>query len=169
MPNAAPPRRKNTGRGWPIAMAAILLAGIGSNIAFVVLATSDPAAAVEPDYYRKALAWDEEMAQQQRNITLGWSAQAVLHLGAHGQPGRLEVIVADSMGKPLVGAGVNASVMHNARAAAVQRVALMAEGSGHYAAGISAERPGVWEVRIAVERDAQRFTARERIQAVPEQ
>jgi hypothetical protein len=58
-------------------------------------------------------------------------------------------------------------VMHNARAAAVQQVTLQEEGRGRYTASVAADRPGVWEIRLSVERDTQHFTARERIQAVP--
>ena len=162
MPNA-----QSRGRVWPFAIAGILLAGIASNVAFVVLASSDPAAAVEPDYYRKGVAWDEEMAQQRRNIALGWSAHAALFLGAHGSAGRLELTLADSLGRPLTGAAVQALVMHNARAAAVQSVALHDEGAGRYSARVAAERPGLWEVRLSVQRSSRRFTARERIQAAP--
>ncbi|MGH7696814.1 MAG: FixH family protein [Gemmatimonadaceae bacterium] len=163
MPNAP---SRGRGRAWPFAMAGILLAGIASNAAFVVLASSDPAAAVEPDYYRKAVAWDQEMAQDQRNIALGWSAHAALYPGAKGTVGRLELTLADSLGRPLSGATVRALVMHNARAAAVQTVTLRDAGAGHYTAFVSADRPGLWEIRLSVERNSQRFTARERIQVV---
>lgn len=154
-------------RAWPIAIVAILLAGLASNVGFVVLASSDPAAAVEPDYYQKALAWDGEMAQQERNIALGWSAHAALMLNAGGQPGRLELTVADRSGRPLSGATVTALVMHNARASAAQHVALHEDAAGRYSAKLAADRPGVWEIRLSVERNAQHYTARERVQAVP--
>jgi nitrogen fixation protein FixH len=161
------PNVKKRGRAWPLGIAAILLAGIASNVAFVFLATSDPAAAVEPDYYRKAIAWDQEMQQQERNIALGWSTHSALRLGSKGADGRLELELADSVGQPLSGAAVTALVMHNARAAAVQQVTLQEEGRGRYTASVAADRPGVWEIRLSVERDTQHFTARERIQAVP--
>jgi nitrogen fixation protein FixH len=153
------------GRAWPFAIAGILVAGIASNVVFAVLAASDPAAAVEPDYYRKAIAWDEEMAQQERNVALGWTVHAALHLGTNGAPGRLELTIADNKGDPLRGAAVSALVMHNARAAAVDSVTLRAVGEGRYAASVNAERPGIWEVRLDVRRELQHFTARERIQA----
>ncbi|MEW5915769.1 MAG: FixH family protein [Gemmatimonadota bacterium] len=162
MPNA-----KTRGRAWPFAIAGILIAGIASNVGFIVLATSDPAAAIEPDYYRKAVAWDEEMAQQERNLALGWSTHSVLHLGANNTPGRLELELADRSGQPLIGATVTASVMHNARAAAIQTVMLRDTGNGRYVASVEARRPGVWEVRLSVEKASQRFTARERLQAAP--
>jgi nitrogen fixation protein FixH len=161
------PNVQSRGHAWPVAITAILLAGIASNVAFVILASSDPAAAVEPDYYRKAVAWDQEMAQQERNIALGWSAHAALYPGTHGNTGRLELTLADSLGKPLPGAKVQALVMHNARAAAVQTVLLHDEGAGRYTARVAADRPGLWEVRLSVERNSLRFTARERIQVAP--
>ena len=79
------PNVHQRGRAWPIAIAGILFAGIASNVGFAILASSDPAAAVEPDYYRKAVAWDQEMAQEERNIALGWSAHSALILGSHAR------------------------------------------------------------------------------------
>lgn len=155
------------GRAWPFAIAGILLAGVGANVGLIVLASSDPSAAIEPDYYRKALAWDAEMAQQQRNIALGWSVHSVLQLGREGADGLLELTLADSSGKPLTGADVTALVMHNARAAAVQSVALRETEKGTYTAQVAAQRPGLWEIRVSVQREAQVFTARERLQAQP--
>lgn len=155
------------GRAWPVAIAGILLAGVGVNIGLIVLASSDPSAAIEPDYYRKALAWDQEMAQQERNIALGWSVHTALRLGTRRTLGRLELTLVDGLGRPLTGAAVSALVMHNARASFVESVALREVGDGRYAASVNAERPGVWEVRLSVQRDAQRFTARERLQARP--
>lgn len=161
------PNVKTRGRAWPFAIAGILVAGIASNVGFVIVATSDPAAAIEPEYYRKALAWDQEMAQQERNIALGWSAHAALRLGTAAVPARLELQLADSTGHPLLGAAVTALVMHNARAADVRSVTLREEGKGRYAASFAADRPGVWEIRLDVEKDSRRFTARERVQAAP--
>ena len=155
------------GRAWPFAIAGILLAGVGANVGLIILAASDPSAAVEQDYYRKALAWDAEMAQQQRNIALGWSVHSALQLGKEGADGSLELTLVDGAGKPLTGADVTALVMHNARAAAVQSVSLRDMGDGRYTARVAARRPGLWEIRISVQREAQIFTARERLQAQP--
>lgn len=155
------------GRAWPFAIAGILLAGVAANVALIVVAASDPAAAIEPDYYRKAVAWDDEMAQQERNNQLAWSVHSVLHLGERGSRGRLELTLVDGAGRPLAGAAVTALVMHNARAADVRSLSLQEIGGGRYAASIDADRPGVWEVRVSVQRDGRRFTARERVEAAP--
>ena len=55
---------------------ALLVAWAGANIAFVVITSRDASFAVEPNYYAKALAWDQTMAQQARNEALGWSVSA---------------------------------------------------------------------------------------------
>ena len=73
----------------------------------------------------------------------------------------------DGAGRPLAGAAVTALVMHNARAADVRSLSLQEIGDGRYAASIDADRPGVWEVRVSVQRDGRRFTARERVEAEP--
>ena len=49
------------GMGWPIGIVAILLAGVVGNLAVIVITKDDPSFSVEPDYYRKAVDWDERM------------------------------------------------------------------------------------------------------------
>ena len=51
------------GLWWPIAVAAILATTVAANIWVMMIANDDPSFAIEPDYYRKALAWDTTLAQ----------------------------------------------------------------------------------------------------------
>jgi nitrogen fixation protein FixH len=137
---------------------ALLAASAGANIALVVITSRDTSFAVEPNYYAKALAWDQTMAQQARSEALGWS------LGLRVDPadarGRKTVTVrlADRAGAPIEGAEVAVEVFHNARASRILSAALSPEGQG-YVAVMPIDRPGLWEFRLRVTRGPEVFVA----------
>ncbi|MCC6317896.1 MAG: FixH family protein [Gemmatimonadaceae bacterium] len=156
---AAQPTRSALARyGWPAGIATVLGLTVAGNVWMMAVAGSDPAFAVEPDYYRKAVTWDAHMAQARANAALGWSAQARLELAQPGAPGRIAVTLRDRVGSMIAGASVRVEAMHNARASRRLEVALGARAPGEYSAAIDADRPGEWEVRISAEAGAQRFT-----------
>ena len=156
------------GRGWywPVGLAALLIGSAGANIALVFLTSRDASFAVEPDYYAKALAWDETMAQQARNEALGWSIG--VRVEPTGDRGSMTVAarLTDRAGAPLEGARVTIEARHNARANRVLTAALEPRGAG-YAAAMPLARPGFWEFRVRVTRGPDVFTAT-LMQDVPE-
>ena len=58
-PSSSSPSRRRAAWRWP----AILLALLGGHaaicVAMIVVATNDPSFAVEPEYYTRALDWDD--------------------------------------------------------------------------------------------------------------
>jgi nitrogen fixation protein FixH len=148
-----------------VAVALALAASAGSNIWVMFVAKADPAFAVEPDYYAKAVGWDARMAQERRNTALGWQATAALTLARPGIPGRIAVHLVDGAGHAITGATVSIEAMHNARASQRYEAALTPDGDGDYASALDAHRPGAWEVRLAATRGDERFTRILRIDA----
>ena len=149
---------RSRGWYWPVGLAALLVGSAGANIALVFVTSRDASFAVEPDYYAKALAWDETMAQQARNEALGWSLG--LRLEPTGERGRMTVAVrlTDGAGAPLPGARIAIETLHNARASRVLAAVLEARGLD-YAAAMPLARPGLWEFRVRVTRGPDVFTA----------
>lgn len=144
---------------WPLAVIALLGLGVGSNVALLVVATSDRSFAVEPDYYTKALAWDRTRQQQRRSAALGWSASVVAKPLA-STPGRTELIVQlhDGTGGPVSGAELRIEAFHNARAADRRHWTLFETAEpGAYRLTVPDLRVGLWELRITANRGAERF------------
>jgi nitrogen fixation protein FixH len=129
-----------------------------ANVALIVITSRDASFAVEPDYYAKALAWDETMAQQARNEALGWSL--VIAVEPTGERGRMAVVVglSDGAGAPLPGARIEIEALHNARASRVLTAVLEPRGPD-YATVMQLSRPGLWEFRVRVTRGPEVFTA----------
>ncbi len=155
------------GMQWPIGIALVLALTVASNVWMAIVASSDEAFAVEPDYYRKAVHFDDEMALRAESARLGWSVQPELQLTTPSAPGALTVVVRDAAGAPVNGATVELLAMHNARAARQLTATLTASGDGRYASPLAAERPGEWELRLTVTRGSDRFATRARVHAAP--
>ena len=151
------------GAGWPIGITAILGATVAANLVMMRVANNDPAFAVEPDYYRKAVFFDSTMAQTRRNRDLGWTAQTVADSIVPGRPTRLRVVLRDEIAQPVLGAQVAATVLFNARANDLTTATLRDEGAGVYTATLPINTPGEWEVRVNATRDTSHFPSSTRI------
>lgn len=93
-------------RVWP----GIIFVLFGVNfliVAVTVIGANRTASPIEPDYYTKALHWDQTQAQAQRNKSLGWSVTPSLRPGPDGKP-RLFLTVLDGAGSPMRAASVKA-------------------------------------------------------------
>ena len=146
------------GGWWPLAITGVLAATVGANIWVMVIARDDPSFAIEPDYYRKALAWDTTMAQAEHNAALGW--RLTPSLGPVARDGRALITarLTDSTGAIIRDALVRVSALPVARAMDVQEVTLVVDGQGDYAASVDARRAGQWELRFDAVVGDNRFT-----------
>lgn len=151
---------------WPVGITAILCSTIAANLFVMRLANDDPAFAVEPDYYRKAVLYDSTMAQERRNLALGWRTVAHLDpIGSKAETG-IRIVLHDSVGQPLTGARVALMARFNARANDTLTAVLTEQVAGTYAARLPIRTPGEWEIRIDAIRDHARFSVTRRITAV---
>jgi nitrogen fixation protein FixH len=153
------------GMQWPIGIAVILALTVISNVWLAVIASRDEAFAVEPDYYQKAVRFDDEMALRAESARLGWRVVPRLRLGTPASAGSLTATVTDSSGAPVQGAQVEVLAMHNARASRQLTATLAEAGNGAYSAPLDAQRPGEWELRFTITRGSERFAVRERVDA----
>jgi hypothetical protein len=154
------------GSWWPIAVVAILTLTVGANFAVYYVANSDQGIAIEPDYYRKAVAWDSTMAQARDNVAIGWRVTPTLAAFTQRDGAGLSVMLTDSTGAAISGATVKVSAFYNARAGIVTDTTLAA-GAGDYEGRLPVHHGGVWELRFDVRRGAIHFTATSRVEAVP--
>lgn len=145
-------------RYWPVAVIGLAAVVLGANFFLVYLAVSDPSFAVEPDYYQKALNWDEHRSQQQSNLDLGWNFKFNLALD-RGPDGALELraILLDRQGVPIDDARITVETFHNAMSGYPLEAHLVSSGQGAYSADLPIRRPGLWEFRFVVDRDGEHF------------
>jgi len=144
---------------WIAIVAALATVVVGANLILAWVAVSDPSFAVEEDYYRKAMAWDEKRAQDRHNEALGWTLDFDL-AERHAPDGTLELTarLRDATGSAVAGASVSVEAFHNARASRVLRADLHDDGAGVHSAPLAIYRPGLWEFRFEARRGGERFT-----------
>jgi nitrogen fixation protein FixH len=140
-------------RLWPLALVAVLSMTVVANIWLLWAANDDQHLAFEPDYYRKALAWDSTMAQSDRNAELGWRATARFEHGGH-----LTVALADAAGRPLAGAVVTAEVIPIAHADRIGSMSLAETAAGAFGVEVPLVYTGLHEIRLRAVRGGDRFT-----------
>jgi len=146
------------GAWWPIGITTVLATTVAANIWVMQIASDDPSFAIEPDYYKKAVAWDSTLAQERRDSILGWRLTPELRVVAETGKARLSATLTDSTGVPISGAIVKVSALPVARANEVHEVTLTAAGAGEYAAQLDSRREGRWELRFDVRSGSTRFT-----------
>jgi len=150
------------GMGWPIGIVAILAATVVGNIAVIVVTRDDPSFAVEPDYYRKAVAWDSTQARIAKSDALEWTVSAAISADATGAD-VLTLSLVDQTGAAVHDARVTGTLLHVARANDVQTVVFTETPTGQYAATVPMTRRGMWELRMAAVRNAEQFQQTVRI------
>ncbi len=150
---------------WP-AIIVLLLGGFGGGtIVLARIASSDPHAAIEPDYYKKAVAWDSTMAQERRNAALAWRVEPALPAIGVARTTELAMRVLDASGAPVTGASVHVEAMAVSQADSAVRATLSEGSAGQYAAPVAIRQAGLWELRVSVVRGADKFTTNIRLDA----
>lgn len=145
---------------WPWIVGGLLGANALAVLLLIFIATHDPSHAVERDYYARGLAWDAERAAERAGERLGWQlALAITPARQWGQR-RVEARLADREGRALAGARVQLEARHLARGAQLLRTALTPLEAGRYVATLALRRPGLWELRVRVEREGQGWRQR---------
>lgn len=146
---------------WPGLVVAILGLSVTANIVLVMAARSDGGAQVEPDYYRKAVAWDARQDLLDRSAALRWD----MHLTVSGasEASVITVTVLDRDGAPIPNLEASVSV-HHAAESEVRTVALAPiDGQpGVYRGQGALARPGLWDFDVALAQGETRFLAQVR-------
>jgi nitrogen fixation protein FixH len=155
-------KRERGGWHWPAIIIGLLVTNaVGVGI-LVTAAGADSGHAVEPNYYQKALDWDDEMAQQRTNRELGWQLEPALV--RNGDAVELTVSLSDASGASLDGAAIDLITFHRARAANRLELTLTGAGDGSYRTAWRSPRDGLWELRFVVSRGDDRFTRKAVVQ-----
>jgi hypothetical protein len=145
---------------WPWIIGGALALHVVGSMVMVYIATSNDSYAVEPDYYAKALAWDERRAQEQVNLALGWTLDFVVEPAPAGTDPTLRVDLSDASGRPVAGAAVAVEAFSNRRRDDIVTASL-APSDSVYSAALPMRGSGRWEFRFTVTRDEDVFTYRE--------
>ncbi len=149
------------GLHWPLLVVCLLAVPVVAGGYLAYMATHDPTFAIESDYYRKAVAWDATMAQDQANAKLGW--QAVATAVPAGQALDVAVALHDRAGAGLTGVQLHVEGFFLARSLDVQGADAVLAADGRYHATLALAHAGLHEIRLRATRGSDVFTSTFRI------
>jgi nitrogen fixation protein FixH len=143
----------SAGTRWILIVIGLL---VGNAIAVVVLIGSagGTSGRVLPDYYDRAAAWDDTMAEAARSSALGWQVQTQ----ARGRT--VEVTLRDRAGAPLTGAAVSLRGFPRGNVDATAALDLVATGPGQYRGEWPGAQGGLHDVTIVATRGGDRWIDR---------
>ena len=135
---------------WGSFVVGLLTLQVTGGVIAIVLAGSDQSVAVVPDYYQKALKWDEEVAIRAASDRLGWVAQMNQTDGEQGLAG-LEVRLRNESGQLVKFDTGTLEIYRHVRAGDVRRVALPAASEGAIQLDNCFDASGLWQISLDVE------------------
>ncbi len=149
------------GRLWPWAVGLVLGVTMAGNIWVMRLAGADDSFAIEPDYYQKAVAWDEHARDREAQARLGWTLKAEVG-PADARGARLMTATFRARdGASIDGATLSGECFHNAVASCRVPVTLLPTGrAGEYSAVVPMARSGEWTLDLKATAPGGPFEAR---------
>jgi len=155
-----PTSRFRLGRHWawvPVGLLVSSALGVGG---MAVVAIRDPHFATEPDYYQKAIRWDQTQAQAAENQRLGYQFDVPRSIEFDARAhATVELRVRNRAGLPVVGARLTAEAFANAYSEHMAQLTFSEREPGLYVAEFSARHPGVWVFRVAADSEQAHFTS----------
>jgi len=169
LPSPSPQQEAQAPSAKRFIMPAMVLGFLGAHMLFIFVAISlavgDRSFAVVPDYYQKAVDWDEQKQVRADSLALGWSAQVLpsREVSVRGER-ELAVVLLDKEGQPIEGAQVIATAYPHARAGEIAELVLPeTDEPGRYSALAEMRREGVWDITLHVTRDETVFLHEEKM------
>ena len=149
----------NPARLWPVAIIGVLALTVGANAWILYEASRDPnGAALESDYYRKAVAYDSTLAQSRRDVTLGW--RLAVTTGAYDPAGTpLTLSLVDRDGQPLTGATIDLVAIHNLEGGRELSSSFVTGSDGSATQCVPLHHAGLWQLRFDVRHGGEHFTS----------
>ena len=152
------------GLHWPLLVVVLLLIPVIAGGYLAYKATHDPTFAIESDYYRKAVAWDATMAQEQSNAKLGW--HSVVSVKPDGEGLNVFVRLQDKAGLNVSDAKVHVEGFFLARGGDLQAAEAPMGADGAYHATLKLSHAGLHEIRVRATQGADVFTHSHRLDVI---
>lgn len=158
-------------RRWRLFPGAIF-ALLGLNMCIVAVtiyfAHNSDAAPAEPNYYQRALHWDDVKRERERERLLGWSIDVDIGEELIPRQGRrIEVVVTDRDGRGVEGASLVVTAFHNAHASRPATLGLSPVEGGRYSVVAPLAPHGLWQFRISAVRAGERVTIERQVRVEP--
>lgn len=156
--------RPNRRSAWPWFIVALLASHVLAMVVAVTIAVRDRSFAVVPNYYDRAVNWDEEQAKFRASEKLGWQVQ-VEAAGQVDPLGRRVVsfVLTDSRGHAISGATLQVEYFHEAHGDEDHDVELTPDASDptRFTRLLPMRYAGEWEFHFTANAGGQTFVAKQ--------
>ncbi|MFT5734678.1 MAG: hypothetical protein ACJAQ3_001431 [Planctomycetota bacterium] len=137
---------------WPMIVVGLLCGHVGAMALAVSIAGRDNGNSVLPDYYARALAWDDMRAKAADSALLGWDVFInTSPFAAEDGRRNLRIEILDKFKNPVTEASVSVRFWHRAEGKAIEAVLSQAGDTGVYEAAVPMASKGLWSCEIAAE------------------
>ncbi|TWT82665.1 FixH [Planctomycetes bacterium CA13] len=118
------------------------------GVVAIILATNDPSAAVLPDYYDKALHWDNQKEAEAASRELGW--KFTLLAMQEGDKTGIQGQLKDGDGSPISIASGTLELYHHSRASQIDKITLPPSSQGTFGISGCLPQDGLWQANLDV-------------------
>lgn len=145
------PARKQSMR-WPLIVTGLLFCHVVLMLSVAAIAVRDPSFSVLPNYYQKALNWDQSQAAKRESAKLGWTiriepATTIDPLGQRS----VKFILRDGDDCAISDAKLNLTYYHHSRASDTKSVALIESAPGEFVAKLPMRMSGFYQFELSAE------------------
>jgi len=138
---------------WPGAVIGLILLGMTMTFGILYASRVDGGPEVIPDYYDRAVVWDDMAAERAASEALGWTASI-----ERPDEGQLRLTVRNADGEPISGVHGTVTLMRPHRAAAVEVIPFRVDASNSAVdIPVTAHGSGLWDVHIEARRGKDRY------------
>jgi len=139
------------GKHWPFVIVGMLLFHATLILGTIAVVSARHDLYVEPDYYAKAIDWDNQREMREMADKMGWTVDIALSPTEQTQtPRSMLVSIMDRNNQPIDGALVELEAVHPAHANNRINLVLIGEGQGHYQKTIAINEPGFWKLNLSI-------------------
>lgn len=155
--------RKPAGK-WPWIIVGLLGGHVTIMIIAVTIAVHDRSFSVVPNYYQRAVNWDQTQAEKRASEKLGWrvrveASEQVDPLGRRA----ISFVLSDAQGKPIDHARMSVEYFHDAHGDEEKQVKLTpdARDPSRFSAVLPMRYAGDWEFTFTVTAQGKTFVSHE--------
>lgn len=157
-PPEQPPRPRQS-RRWPLIIVAMLVVHVLLMATATVIATHDRSFAVMPNYYEKALKWDQSQADKRASEQLGWKltmepSETIDPIGRR----TVTFVLVNIDNKPIADATVELSYFHHSHATDVATAKFTTDAQGKATATLPMRFSGFWDINCVATTKTAKFT-----------
>ena len=150
-PQSTPGGFFKRGKHWPFVIVGMLLFHATLILGTIAVVSARHDLYVEPDYYAKAVDWDNQREMREMAEKMGWAIDIGLQDDAENQSSKsMLVSITDRNNQPIDGALVELEAVHPAYANDRINRVLIGEGQGHYQKTIAINEPGFWKIKLSI-------------------